>query len=434
MDWPRNLRSCVFFALMSFVSPQTRAAERPMEPRSLDFQSVLQRVRQASLSVARMDQLQKSSEFSRAAVAQQSYPTLQWGETLGYQKSLGAKQLHAISLSATLWDFGRQAALDLKAQAQVELARAQWQENDDLLKLRTARYYVGLASAESIFALSLEQLRNAESKLQTVIAAYKRGERPETDVIKLKVELGKAQLFFNKSKEELAALTAQLYLATNSTAQNLPNQLVMRIQPLPERSEQQWATFFERWFASSIDSSVSSLARIAANKASLQAELKSLDADNTPLIAAGATLQGVGQLQPVKPDVLAQLNLQYALPLSATRANKRDALLARLKENELAYDEDMKTRRDKRLQTQVVTDGLLRTIDLQKRQISSLLEYQKMMRNRYFSGRASLLELTSTEDDLLANKLELTRLNASLYSAAIDAAESLGGKNLEALF
>jgi len=62
------------------------------------------------------------------------------------------------------------------------------------------------------------------------------------------------------------------------------------------------------------------------------------------------------------------------------------------------------------------------------------LDYQLLVRTRYFAGRASLLELTTTEDDLLSNRIELTRLQTSLYTAALDAAEALGGTNLENLF
>jgi outer membrane protein TolC len=145
-------------------------------------------------------------------------------------------------------------------------------------------------------------------------------------------------------------------------------------------------------------------------------------------------VQAGGQLFPLKPDLTAQLNLQYSLPLNSLRDQRKAVVLGKVRENLLNREEELKVRSEKLQQSKHRLDGLLQQRELNKSQIELLLEYQKLVRTRYFAGRASLLELTGTEDELLASRLELTRLELALFVAAFDASEAGGGKNLEKIF
>jgi outer membrane protein TolC len=432
MDWPQKVRIFSFLICCQGLLPHLGTAQ-PSQQAQMDYQAFLQRVKTVSLSLQRGKQLLDAAWATRSATELQDSPTLQLSNGLALQHSLGKfRQQHALALSATLWDFGRQQAQELRAQAQVEVSEAQLAEFEESLRAKTARFYVALQAAETIYSLAEEQLRNTQSKLQTVTAAYRRGERPQTDVIKLKVEEGRAQLFLSRAQDERAALAAQLLLATVDDTTKVENLDSVSLKPLPERNSSQWNAFFLALEKRTLEAAT--LLKLAANERVLRSELSALNAEKYPTIGSSAAMQANGTLAPIKPDVLAQLNLQYNIPLTSQRDYRRSALLARVKEVQLNQSEEKKNRQDKIFQSKVRAQGVLRTLELQRNQIETLLEYQKLVRTRYFAGRASLLELTTTEDDLLAQRLELARLQSTLYLIALDAADALGGKYFEELF
>lgn len=398
----------------------------------LDYAKVLREVRKNSLLLGRLSESKKSAEYNHAAVQSQAAPSLQLSSNLTAQYVQPSRQLHSLSVGMTVWDFGRQSAQELKTAAQLMNAHSQWNEAEESLRFKLARFYIAACSAQAILADIQEQQRNAESKLKTVRAGYLRGERPQTDVVRLTAEVGKATLVLKKAQDEFDWLREQLLLLMSPTGQVLSLQRKVVLKPLKLRERGWWMDSMLRASAARVESST--LERIRAGKALLEAELQSLDAESYPVISASAGVQALGSLTPVKPDAQAQLNFQYNLPFSSIREQRRQSVLARLRENELARDDELRVRGEKLIQSRIKLEGLLGQMDLQKAQIDILLEYQKLVRTRYFSGRASLLELTSTEDELLSNRLELTRMQSNLYLAAIDAAEALGGKDLEELF
>lgn len=431
MDWPQKLR---FLALLALL-PQTLTFAQPhtQSPSRLEFSDVLAKVRAASHSLKRARMLVDAAELSKGAVEQQSSPNMQLSNSLSWQESsTGMRQQHALTMSATLWDFGRQRAQELKSIAQVEVSQAQAKESDEVLTGKTARFFVSLAAAEVVLRLAQEQSKNAESKLQTITMSYKRGERPQTDVVKLKIEAGRAKLFATRAQDEYSALSTQFQLITQAESARVDPALEVLLKPMRERTENDWLAFLAQLEKKTIESPT--LEKLQANEKVLQAEFESSTSDNYPQLGASASAQASGMLMPLKPDVLAQVNIQYSLPIGDARELKRSALRARINEIKIAQAEEKKTRRDKFIQSKIRLQGYTRTVQLQRIQIESLLEYQKLVRARYFGGRASLLELTTTEDDLLANRLEMARLQASIYLGAIDAAEALGEENIHAVF
>jgi hypothetical protein len=251
--------------------------------------------------------------------------------------------------------------------------------------------------------------------------------------VRLRVEVGRAQLFVKRSDDELQWLRSQLMLTLSDTHGALVQaERWLQLKPMPELTAAQWNRFISETGNERIESAF--IAKLRAGKMSLESELDALSAEENPVISGSAGVLGSGNFRPVKPDLQAQVGLQYSLPLGNVREHKRQALLARVRENLLNLDDEIKSRSDKRLQSKLRMEGILGQIELQKNQIESLLEFQKLVRARYFAGRASLLELSNTEDELFANRLELTRLVSALQSAAIDTAETLGGKYLEKIF
>lgn len=418
-----------------FLAPEGRASSTQASVAEVwDFQSFWQRVRAASFALQRADENIKSAEASAMAVREQSAAALQWSSSLTAQWVNPSRHQHALTVGATLWDFGRQSAQELRAYAQRLSSEAQRAEAEENLRIRAARMYVAAAGAEAILAAAQEQLRNAESKLKAVTSGYHRGERPQSDVIKARADFGKARIFFSKSSDEAEWLRQQMLLATQqvSSPTAAPLHAHVRLRPLLVRSPNDWTSFLAGLNGRPVESAV--LERLRAGKMSLESELDALRAEQFPTLTASAGAQTGGSFLPLKADLLGQLNLQYTLPLGDVREQRRLAVLARLRENALSKSEELKARDDKLRQSNQRMTDLLGQMNLQKSQIDLLLEYQKLVRNRYFSGRASLLELTTTEDELLSNRLELLRMELNLYVFAIDALEALGGKTLETLF
>ncbi|NBX16207.1 MAG: hypothetical protein EBR09_02460 [Proteobacteria bacterium] len=201
---------------------------------------------------------------------------------------------------------------------------------------------------------------------------------------------------------------------------------------MPELTAAQWRQFINSASADPIESAA--IAKQRAAKISLESELDALGAEEKPVVSGTAGIQGNGNFVPLKPQLQVQVGLQYSLPLGELREQKRQSLLAKVREVLLGIEDEIKLRSDRRSQSRLRMEGILGQIELQKEQVGSLLEFQKLVRSRYFAGRASLLELSNTEDELFANRLELTRLQTALQSAAIDTAETTGGKHLEKIF
>lgn len=447
MDWPRHslsangrvrfanpkvflLLPACFFLPVAFANTQN--ADAIAKEGFLDFSAVMQRVRAASLTLQRNEKLIESASANESAVKSQAGASLQLSQSLtGFYVS-PFKQQHTLSVGTTLWDFGRQAAQELKAASQRLAAEAQSAEAEEVLRVRTARLYAAVCAADAVHAIAQEQLRNAESKLKTVTAAYQRGERPQSDVIKLKIELGKAQLFVRKSQDESALLKTQLLLPASSQPLPAESLASARFRQLPQRSVEQWKVLMNELSSNLTDAAV--FARLNAAKISLEAELDALQGDSYPLVSGSAGVQAGGQLFPLKPDLTAQVNLQYSFSLNSLRDQRKSVVLVKVRENLLNREDELKSRRERLQQSTLRIDGVLQQKELQKSQVELLLEYQKLVRTRYFAGRASLLELTGTEDELLANRLEMTRLELALFVAAIDASEAGGGKKLEKIF
>lgn len=447
MDWPGHSLSAnrrvrfgvpkLFFVLTACLClplSHARAENAAAIPIAsvLDFSAVMQRVRASSLTLQRNEKLIESASANESAVKSQSGANLQLSQSLTAYYVSPFKQQHMLSVGTTLWDFGRQAAQELKAASQRLAAEAQSVEAEEALRVRTARLYASVCASDAVLSIAQEQLRNSENKLKTVTTAYQRGERPQSDVVKLKIELGKAQLFVRKSLDESSLLKNQLLLS--SALQPVPVESIASIslRQLPKRSVTQWRSLLDELSSDLKGAAV--FARLDAANISLEAELSALSGDSYPLVNASAGVQAGGQLFPLKPDLTAQLNLQYSFPLNSLRDHRKAVVLGKVRENLLNREEELKVRSEKLQQSKHRLDGLLQQRELNKSQIELLLEYQKLVRTRYFAGRASLLELTGTEDELLASRLELTRLELALFVAAIDASEAGGGKNLEKIF
>lgn len=398
-----------------------------------DFQTVFQKVRASSLALRRSKELFLSAEAGKSSVKAQKDPTLQFSGTVSAQLFSPLRQQHGLSVSTTLWDFGRQAAAEMRAAAQVLSAEAQIAENEEQLKIRTARFYAAACSAEAVLDIARAQLASAEQKLRTVTAGYKRGERPQSDVVRLRVEVGRAQLFVRRSADERQWLHSQLFLTLSGTSGTPPAaEQNLHLKPMPELTAAQWRQLINSTSTDPIESAV--IAKQRAAKISLESELDALGAEEKPVVSGTAGIQGNGNFVPLKPLLQVQVGLQYSLPLGELREQKRQSLLAKVREVLLAIEDEIKLRSDRRSQSRLRMEGILGQIELQKEQVESLLEFQKLVRSRYFAGRASLLELSNTEDELFANRLELTRLRTALQSAAIDTAETTGGTHLEKIF
>lgn len=398
----------------------------------LDFPQIWNSVRAASSGLKKREENSTASQLEAEAAAVESYPILSLNSSLGWQKNNdNPRQQHALEISASIWDFGRQSAQELRAQLRVKTSQAQSAEFESLLKGNAARLYVSLNSSQSIIRLAEEQIRNAKSKLNAVTSSYKRGERPQTDVVRMQVELGKAQIFFNKAQSEFDQLSAELHMLMTADASRMTSGK-LRLKPLPERSEDEWQNLMSQW--QEPDPNNPTLVRLRTAQEDIKAQLSLQRAEGWPQLKLGAGTQSQGELVSLASDFFTRLSFHYQLPLSPQRSLEAQSNQRKLSEAQLAFEEEQNNLNRQLSQSRVRIQGLLLSAALQKKQINTLRQYQKLTRSRYFAGKASLLEFTTTEDELLANELELSRIQFSLYSESAAVAQILGQNKTETLF
>ena len=443
----------------SQVPPQVQAQSAvPKSP--LSFPQALELAQKVSPEKKRAQFALRSGDLDRKLLDKQLDPVLQWtsvgsgrvGYTgpsssgrarsggasggpspnfeIGDEYALTFDQTHSLSLNQTLYDFGRLSAQRKRSDLQRKVVELRVSEVDDALRYRVARAYLKILTSQQIQRTIELQVRNAQKKLTEIERSYRRGEKSEVDFVKSQADAGRAQLAVKRSQDEVRVALDQLTVFfadvgnANAAGFVFPNLML--------KSAQEWSKLVGTWGVQPFKNAIG--VRRDAEREALDAQLPIIETSKKPVVSSQISAQLGGNLFPVRPSALAQLQFSYNIPWNGMENDEKEKVLLQKQDLLLQDDIDTKLRLDKLSLARSQIDVSLSQISEIQNQVKILERYQELVRKRYNAGKASALELSTTEDEVINSYLDLSRVQVTVSSAALDIAEAVGVTELGNLF
>lgn len=353
-------------------------------------------------------------------------PTKIGTEYLVFDHSYGAQ------ISTSLYDFGRLEATKKKIELQNITAKNQIDETLFGLQNKIAKLYFNASISinqlkffESHFNLMTEKLKNMEKN-------YANGLRPETELLRVKLDLARSKLALHKAQAEVKLAKEQLKLSIFPPSEKPDSQQPQfEISAFPQRDINFWKKII--FDAPQFQSTPTETRRRAEQNANLS-EIEILRTQKYPQINAILAHQWTGTMFPMTQQTSAQIQLIWEIPWTGQIEKNQEKILLKSEDFELQNTQDRRAFIEKtalaQLQGQINIEQLAET----DQQIQEQARFVSLVSKTYENGRSSILEMSAAESDLIALKIEYGRLQKNLASTALDIIEAKGGAAYELFF
>jgi outer membrane protein TolC len=340
---------------------------------------------------------------------------------------------YGIQGSTTLWDFGRMETESERAALLVREKESLIREQEEGLAFRVARAYLKVLGAQEMSDLALRQIENATRKYNQVQQNYQRGLRPEYDLVRAEVDLGRARVTKKSRDDELAIARLQLALLLA-----LEDRMDVRLEGDLRRVPSLSKTLADSFAGPSV-AAVFETRRL--QRAANALEESAISAKLWPLVGAsagaawsrGTTLPETGD-SGLKTTLTGAVNVSWDIPWNG--AYRDDSMRVALRDRELALSEEqeLRTRREKSRLARTRLEVSVEQVALLEKQ--NLLSEKNLgiVRQKYDAGKASATELSVAEDEALNGQTELIRSRTSVAEALVDLAEANGVATVGSLF
>lgn len=338
-------------------------------------------------------------------------------------------QVYNATISMPIYDFGRHSARFEAANFTVEAKALAKEEVEEALKFSVARAYATVLAVERLKKVIKEQVEVSRSRLDIVGTNYRKGLRPESDVLAAEVDLGKANLALQRAKDDVRSARATLALLAGLSTD-------MVEAPLPEKraldgNSERWADLFSHLPAGK---SVAER-RLEKEREALQADQSLIDASQRPTLAGSLSAQRSGAWgQETQELYTGQMQLSWDVPWNGMHRDELRRLGLRRQDNELQVNFIRKVKSDKEAMAKVAFKAAEEQYVASKQQESLLAKQRELVRRRYETGKATALEVSSSEADLLSARLDLVRLLNAMTIAALDTAEARSVADVSVVF
>jgi len=396
--------------------------------------------------------LERSLEAKRAALALQlaaddlrvlSYendPRLalsgNWSDSRPRNQALTAEgaarnQVYVAQLNATLYDFGRHDLRMDRAGYAEQVQRLAEAEVAESLRYAIARSYAGVLAAERIAQVATEQLAVDSAGLKEQRLNYQRGLRPESDVVMAEVTLGRSNLALVRAQDASRAARVALSFLIGEEQQPLLAGAVPTTS-LRLSDTGHWQQLLATWHE--FGKSAAQLRREQEAKA-LSSDEELIDAVRRPLLqgSVAATRSGAwtgGQRQLYS----GQVGLSWDLPWNGMARDERRRIVTRRQALGVQDEIDHKARSDLDAMAREQFRAAQNQLIALNAQVRLIAREHDLVQRRYQAGKASALEVSATDADLLTQRLAVvTTLNA-LTLSVIDVAQARAVAVLEGVF
>lgn len=431
-------QSRIFFSALafSFAAFATKATAQ-----KLTFTQALQASQSQSIEFQRAQLLKELAEADNKILDYENDFKLSLGGGVSDYRpktadspsnSVSKDRVASLTLSKTLYDFGRHSAKMSQADLQTAIKNLSAEEVKESLTYRLGRIYGAVVAAQRAASITANQVRVSESRLAEQEKNYRAGLRSESDFIAAQVDLGKARLNQKRAEDDLQL--ARQNLAALMSGTTTPQAAVGEVDfPLDLAN-----------YAAATEKTVSTWNdfRPTAQQTRHERERESLAIDQDlvsltkrPTIAGSLVAQKSGPWGTEMKDLYtAQLTFNWDIPWNGQGREELNRVAIRSKDLELQEKQEDKARRDRALiGAQSFSSAL--------RQLQSIIEQQQLtekllnlVKQRYRTGKATSLEVSAVESDNLTNQLDQSKILSSLISAVLDIAEARGVSDIHSIF
>ena len=347
------------------------------------------------------------------------------------QTGVDREQVYSAQLVATLYDFGRHSTRMEQADFQEQVRKLGHAEVLEALRYRIARAYAGVLAAERIVQISTEQVAVEEGKLKDQRLNYQRGLRPESDVVMAEVTLGRAKLSLSSAHAAARSARLSLGLLISEAEQPLLTAAVPT-KSLTLNSPETWQRILTNW--REFKKGAGQLRRETETNA-LKSDEDLVSTVRRPTLQGTVDATRTGSWTGAHREFYTgRLGLRWDIPWNGMGRDETARIGTRRMDIELQEQINRKTRMD----LDTVAREQFQTAHIQLQQLSEQLKLvtreQELVRRRYLAGKASALEVSTAETDLLTQKLASVTLLNAMALRVIDVAEARAETSLEGVF
>jgi outer membrane protein TolC len=177
--------------------------------------------------------------------------------------------------------------------------------------------------------------------------------------------------------------------------------------------------------------------RLAAESDALAAEVAAIDAKTKPTLTATLGAQygsdGSGDFTPMRPSSTGQLALTWELPWNGMSRTETYRVGLRRRDLELQIEAEREARRVRERQALQQLEAAKAQHGLLEAQLALAKKQQKLVNDRYLTGKASAIELSTAEAALLGVHLDRTRLSNAVAESLLILAEARGVRDVSVL-
>lgn len=418
---------CVLWWVGTIDSPMAWADE------TLTIQQALDKARSFALEIKRAQASVESAKTNEEIVRAQDLPKLTANASLGAKATaVGTKQgdyfsapskttleqQYALQANAPIFDFGRQQSAEHKADLQTQSNSLALKNVEEGVFWAVLRAYLKVQAADAVESQVNAQLKTADAKRDEIQRGYRNGLHPENDLVRAQFDQGRARIAEAKAAQDL--LNASIGLSQLIGAS-------IKVTEFKLRDVSMWKNILDKVKEFKVAAAEE---KLNVDKQSVSADRDLLKAQNRPQLNAVASMQLPGSFFPLVPTAQAALQLSWDIPW-AVRTRDEDLALA-LKEKDIEYQTDISVRNRK-----AAVDSAKSQLEAYFSQLD-LLTSQKQLserlllltRKRYEAGKASMIEFSQSEDDVINARLDVLRLQAGIAASVLDFEEGMNEKSM----
>ena len=324
----------------------------------------------------------------------------------------------ALSISETVWDFGRTRANVEAARAGVDLAAATGEVTLGDLSLSVRAAYFGALGAEALAKAAADSVANRERQLRQAQGLVELGRRPAYDVAKARADLANAQLAQIQARGMVRSARVDLGLAIGASADDVALSEPATEPALPTTIEEALPRLSAR------PELVQQDARIAAQERLLDAAKSAY----WPTIGVQGQFSERGAQLPTVPNW--QLGASLNVPLltggaDAARIEEQRSALTALRRSRDAMVLELGAELARSLVAVSDAGARLTASDevvLQSREALRLAE------GRYEAGAGTMIELSDAQASLSSAEAQSIRARFELHVAKARLWRAMGGR------
>lgn len=433
------------FAVLLLASPQAAAAA------TLSLAEAVEAAQSRSLEAKRSALAEDLARIDSELAAFADDPRISLSATAGARwaqktdsspnnfKELTKEHAYSGQLAYTLYDFGRQDARLAQAEQALKARELGKDEVDEKLFWSVARAYFAVAAAERLVAITKDQLSVNESKLGQQTRNYRQGLRPESDVVTAEVDVGKSRIAHQQAVFDAQMTRLRLGLLMSPPQEGAEGIAAGPSGAVPTDGISTKAPSAWDGMLAALAKRAASAAerRFAAESDALAAEVAAIDAKTRPTLTATLGAQygsdGSGDFTPMRPSSTGQLAFTWELPWNGMSRTETHRVSLRRRDLELQIEAEREARRVRERQALQQLDAAKAQHGLLEAQLALAQKQQKLVNDRYRTGKASAIELSTAEAALLGVHLDRTRLSNAVAESLLTLAEARGVRDVNVL-